>query len=336
MARRGGDRPTLKTIAELTGLSLSTVSLSLRDGSTLKQSTRDRVAAAAREVGYVPNRAGVRLRTGQTNVLALLLSSEDNTVDYTRRLIEGIGAHINGTRYHLSVIPETDLDDPLASVRYVMENQTADGVMLTHTSARDPRIQLLTDADFPFVSHGRSEFYTPHAYHDFHSERFVDMAIERMLEKGRSKFLLAAVDNSTTNYANILGQFNRTTAEAGVMADRIKASQQLGSAQGARAIALELGDRPDSFDAIICSNELTALSIISGLAEKGLQLGRDYDLICKQLSEILPTVHPHMDTVAEDLLSSGRELAKLLIDRINGTEISALQSLHEPIPMWRS
>jgi len=86
-------RPTLKTIAELTGLSLSTVSLSLRDGSNLKKSTRDRVAKAAAQIGYVPNRAGVRLRTGKTNVLALVLANDEKTLDYTRRLLQGIGVH---------------------------------------------------------------------------------------------------------------------------------------------------------------------------------------------------------------------------------------------------
>ncbi|UXN74906.1 LacI family DNA-binding transcriptional regulator [Devosia sp. A8/3-2] len=51
-------RVTLKTLAELTGLSLSTVSLSLRGGTTLKQETRQRVMDAAQSLGYVPDRAG--------------------------------------------------------------------------------------------------------------------------------------------------------------------------------------------------------------------------------------------------------------------------------------
>ena len=59
----GSQRVTLRTIAEMTGLSLSTVSLSLRGGTTLKQETRDKVAEAAKALGYVPDRAGVRLRT---------------------------------------------------------------------------------------------------------------------------------------------------------------------------------------------------------------------------------------------------------------------------------
>ena len=43
-ALRPNKRATLRTIAELTGLSQSTVSLSLRGGTSLKEETRRRIA----------------------------------------------------------------------------------------------------------------------------------------------------------------------------------------------------------------------------------------------------------------------------------------------------
>ena len=94
-----GQRVTLRTIAEVTGLSLSTVSLSLRGGTTLKQETRDKVAEAAKALGYIPDRAGVRLRTGKTNVIALVLDGAEDSIDFARQMIQGIGHAIKGTRY---------------------------------------------------------------------------------------------------------------------------------------------------------------------------------------------------------------------------------------------
>ena len=330
--------PTLKTIAEMTGLSLSTVSLSLRDGSNLKQSTRDKVAEAAREIGYVPNRAGVRLRTGRTNVIALVLSTDQKTLDFTQQLIQGIGSHIQGTHLHLTVVPEFDPADPVDAVRYILENRAADGVILTYTSARDPRVQLLMDANFPMVSHGRTEFYTPHPYHDFHAERFIELAVDRLASKGRRKVLLAAVDNGTTNYSNTVEGFNRSIAENRLGGDVLKNVEVLNTTEEARAFGRTLGQQPagERFDSIICNNELVALAIISGLEEMGIRLGADYDLICKQTTKILPILYPTIDTVSEDLFAAGAELAKLLIARIEGTEVETLQTLHEPIPRWRS
>jgi len=336
MPDRNSQRPTLKTIAELTGLSQSTVSLSLRDGRKLKKSTIDKVAKAAAQVGYVPNRAGVRLRTGRTSVLALVLSADENSLDFTRSLIHGIGSELRETRFHLNVIPEFDPDDPVTAIRYIIENHAADGVILTHTSARDPRVQLLMDADFPFVSHGRTEFYSPHAYHDFPAEQFVELSVERLVSRSRKNLLMVAVDNGTTYHAIAINCFHRSMANANSRGDVLSDSHVLSTTQRVRKLAHQLAISDNRYDGIICNSELTAMALIGGLQDKGLELGKDFDLVCRQTSEILPLLYPQLDTVAEDLRKTGRELARLLLASIDGDPVEKLQSMHAPILHWRA
>jgi len=334
MSDQNDNPPTLKTIAELTGLSQSTVSLSLRDGSNLKQSTRDKVAQAAKQIGYVPNRAGVRLRTGRTNVLALVLSTDVKNLDFTRILIKGIGAQIQGSKFHLNVIPEYEHSDPVEAVQYILNNRSADGVILTHTSARDPRVQMLMDASMPFVSHGRTEFYSQHAYLDFDAEKFVELAVNRLIFKGCKHLLLAAVDNDTTNFANTVNGFNRSIAKAGIIGEVAKKSNLLTNTEDTRVFGRQQGLQMDGVDGIICNNELTALAMMGGLQEAGQKMGVNYELVCKQTTEILPLLYPQLDTVAEDLYSTGKELAELLVQSIDGAPVSTLQILQKPIPNW--
>jgi len=329
-------RPTLKTIAEITGLSPSTVSLSLRDGNRLKKSTNEKVAKAAKQLGYVPNRAGVRLRTGRTNVLALVLSSDESSLDFTRSLIHGIGDELRATPFHLNVIPEFNPTDPVAAVRYIMENQAADGVILTHTSARDPRVQLLLDEDFPFVSHGRTEFYSQHPYHDFPGEKLIELSVDLLIKKGRKNLLLVAIDNGTTYYSIAINSFNRAIANANSSGDVMNNADVLNTTHAVREYAHTLADSPMHYDGIICNSELTALALIGGLQDKDLKLGEEFDLICRETSEILPLLYPSIDTVAEDLRYTGSELARLLLARIEGDTIENLQTLHEPVVHWRS
>lgn len=328
--------PTLKTVAELTGLSQSTVSLCLRGGSSVKASTREKVERVAREVGYVPNRAGVRLRTGKTNVLALVLAADKNYVDFTRQLIQGIGAEIEGSPFHLNVIPEFNRSEPTAVVRYILETRSADGVILTHTSARDPRVQLLMDAGLPFVCHGRTEFYAPHPFADFDAAGFVDVAVKRLAERGRKRLLLAAPDNGTTHYATLLNSFRRAVADCGLIGETAADPSAMNSASEARKYAETLTDLEPGYDGIITNIELIALALAGGLRDAGLKLGQDYDLICKQNTELVPALFPRMEAVREDLLTTGRELAALLIRRLAGEPAEALQSLQAPDPTWRA
>ncbi|MHA6689633.1 LacI family transcriptional regulator [Devosia sp. A449] len=332
--RAAGQRVTLRTIAEVTGLSLSTVSLSLRGGTTLKQETRDKVAEAAKALGYIPDRAGVRLRTGKTNVIALVLDGAEDSIDFARQMIQGIGHAIKGTRYHLTVIPEFERHHSAETIRYILDNRTADGVVITHTGPRDKRVQMMIDADFPFVSHGRTEFYTPHPYHDFHSEVFAAMAVERLASKGCQRAMLVIGDDSTTNYHNIVTAFHRATARAGLEARVLEGTQGLPPAE-IRKLGLDLAGQPDRPDGIICDSEMRTIALVGGLQEGGLVLGRDVQLIYKQTSGILPTLFPSMDSIREDVFAAGGELTHLLLRRIEGSDSASLQSLSEPQPHWR-
>lgn len=331
-----GKRATLKTISELTGLSLSTVSLSLRGGTSLKEETRQKVAEAAALVGYVPDRAGVRLRTGKTNVIALVLDGSDEAIDFARHMIRGIGDAIGGTRYHLTVMPEFDRSRSVETVRYILENRTADGVIITHTGARDRRVQLMMDHDFPFVSHGRTEFFTPHAFHDFHSEAFTELAVERLVAVGARDILISVGDGTTNNYHNIVRTFERAIARLGVSGRVVVQDGIRPASAEMRQFGRDLADRPDRPDGLICDSETRAISILCGLEDGGVLLGRDIHFICKQTSDILSTVFPNVDTIEEDVYAAGLELTRLLLRRIEGEPAEGLQTLSEPVAHWRS
>ena len=77
-------KPTLKTIAEISGLAVPTVSRALNDAPDIGTGTKKLVRKIADEIGYIPNRAGVRLRTGRTNVISLIMSTDHN--NHTGRL----------------------------------------------------------------------------------------------------------------------------------------------------------------------------------------------------------------------------------------------------------
>lgn len=332
--RAGNPRVTLRTIAEVTGLSLSTVSLSLRGGTTLKQETRDKVAEAAKSLGYIPDRAGVRLRTGKTNVIALVLDGAEDSIDFARQMIQGIGHAIKGTRYHLTVIPEFERHNSAETIRYILDNRTADGVIITHTEPRDRRVQMMIDADFPFVSHGRTEFYTPHPYHDFHSEVFATIAVERLATKGCRNVMLVIGDDSTTNYHNIVTAFHKATARAGIDARILEGSQALTPAE-MRKLGLDLAGERQRPDGIISDSEMRTIALVGGLQEGGLELGSQVQLIYKQTSGILPTLFPALDSIREDVFAAGGELTRLLLKRIDGAPVEQLQTLAEPVPHWR-
>ena len=189
-APAGAARPTLKTIAYMTGLGVTTVSRALNDAPDIGQATKERVRLVAKQIGYRPNRAGVRLRTGKTNVISLILSVETEVLGLTSHLVYGISEWLAGSPYHLIVTPYNLRSDPLDPVRYIVETGSADGIIFSRIEPQDARVRYLHERGFPFATHGRTEMGIEHPFFDFDNARYGELAVERLAARGRRRLAL--------------------------------------------------------------------------------------------------------------------------------------------------
>lgn len=90
MNRSGGKRPLQKDVAELAGVSRTTVSFVLNgvENIAIPDDTRERVQRAAAELGFRPNAMARSLRGGRSNVLGLL-TSDIVTTPYSVEIVKG-------------------------------------------------------------------------------------------------------------------------------------------------------------------------------------------------------------------------------------------------------
>jgi LacI family transcriptional regulator len=323
-------RPTLKTISEITGLAVTTVSRALKDGPELSSETRARVQAVASELGYRPDRAGVRLRTGRTFVIGLILDQNVAAAEFERRIIMGVSRVLYETSYHLVVMPQAYGADPMEPVSYFVETRAADGLIFTHTRPHDRRVRYLLDRDFPFITHGRTDFAEPHPFYDFDNERFTAEAVRRLRERGRKRIALIEPPRHLACHRHAMEGFTKAVAAFGIdsiVADRVHLDE---APANFRAAARQLATGPNPPDGIVCANETGCIALMAGLRDGGLVIGRDIDVVAKGTSELLDHSYPAIDSFFEDLTFAGEELARLLLRRIAGAPIAQLQSLGEP------
>lgn len=323
-------RPTLKTISEITGLGVTTVSRALKDGPELSAETRARVQSVASDLGYRPNRAGVRLRTGRTFVIGLILDQGVTIAEFERRIILGVSSVLVDTNYHLVVMPLLHGDDLMEPVRYFVETAAADGLIFTHTQPRDERVRYLFDRQFPFVSHGRTELGLEHAFYDFDNERFVAEAVERLVARGRRRLALVAPQDNLTCAHHMFAGFNRATGRAGVEAVVVEGVHLDSDPIAFRMAARDMASQPNPPDAFICANETRSIALMAGLRDAGFVVGTDVDVIAKDTSDLLDHVTPAIDSFYEDMIFAGKEVARLLLRRIAGAPVNELQSIAAP------
>lgn len=325
-----GGRPTLKTLAFMTGLGVTTVSRALKDAPEIGAETRRRVQMVANQIGYRPNRAGVRLRTGKTNVISLVLNTEEQVGGFVSDMIYGISEVLAPTPYHLIVTPYSRNHDPLEPVRYIVETGSADGIIISRTEPDDKRVRYMAERGFPFVTHGRTAMGIEHPYHDFDNHRFAVEAVRRLAELGRRRIALLAPPPTLTYYHHMRSGFTEALSECGlreVPFPGATVDHSISHVREQTAALMRSRARPDG---IVSGGGASTFALAAGAEDAGCRLGADLDIVSKQTSRLLHLFRPALHVVDEDIRLAGSELARAVLGRIGGAPLSALQSLSRP------
>lgn len=323
-------RVTLRTIAAETGLAVTTVSRALSGDVRIAAATRGLVAQTADRLGYVPDRAAQRLRTGRTKVIQLLLNLDHEFLSFTHEMLGGLSESLAGTGYSVTLFPDLLDRDRLTSIRQIVEGRLGDGVIFNRTELFDPRVRYLTEKGFPFVCHGRTEFSAPHPWVDFDNEAFARIAAERLLSRGRGRLLIVLPPDKYSFAQHLRWGAVAATRAAGAVCE-IPDAITLDTPQD-QALAWLRGRlmAPDRPDGIICVGEVAALMALAAVEDAGLRVGTDIDLVAKRAGGVFDLLRPRIDTVVEDLRDTGRALGRVLLGAMAGADPAGLNVLQVP------
>ena len=329
-AKRGSEKPTLKTISQLSGLAVPTVSRALNDAPDIGAETKKLIRKIADEIGYVPNRAGVRLRTGRTNVISLVMSTELDLMSHTARLISSVAGGLRNTPYHLVVTPFFPDQDPMTPVKYIVETGSADAIIMNQIKPDDPRVNYLIERGFPFATHGRTEDAARHPYYDYDNEAFGRLAAGQLIARGRKHLLLVAPPSMHAYSRHMVAGVSKTAEQHGVklsIAETVTSDSRTNDV----IVYLEkmLAENAD-IDAIITASSSSALAAVSAIEHHGATVGNEIDIFAKEAIPFLKLFRADILTIAEKVGTAGEFLAKAAIQAIREPDKPPMQGLEVP------
>jgi LacI family transcriptional regulator len=315
-------------VAELTGLAVTTVSRALADAPQIALETRLRVRRVAEEIGYFPDRAAQRLRTGRTNVISLVLDPHEEILGYATSMINGLTEALRGTTYHLVITPHFSDTPPQDPVRHIMRNKMADGIIFTRTEPSDERVKLLLERDFPFICHGRTELATPHPFVDFDNYAFAYTAARKLIAGGSRKLCIILPPERFTFAQHMRHGFMTAVRQEGIAFETPQEVTLDSKSEDIRRVIYQRLSQPDRPDGFICGGEVSALAVMAAAHDRGLDLCHDIRLVAKQTSGLFDQIRPQTETIYEDLAEAGALMGRLLLRRIaERPPVSELQVL---------
>jgi DNA-binding LacI/PurR family transcriptional regulator len=328
-------RPTIKTLSEMTGYSIATISKALRNSPVVTDATRQAIMQAAAQVGYQVSLRGRSLRTGKSYQIAVLMplsiakSHEWNGVEHAE-ILAGIAEGLEGSPYRLAVHLVRDTEDSIGVVRSIVEGHQADGLIFSGILSDDPRVGFLTDRGFPFVTLGRSHTAGPHAFVDIDSDWAAHAATQRLINGGHRRIVLVNPEPGLAYSRDRITGYTRALTEAGLTADpALIADGDLTTRHG-KAAALALRVLRDPATGFVCVNESTALGVLSGLHETGADIGRDASVIAYDDINASAYFWPPLTTLLYPLETLSRVLAQFMLRLLEGDDPASLSHFVRP------
>jgi LacI family transcriptional regulator len=322
-----GPRLTIRDVARISKVSVGTVSKALNNSGSLRQETRDRVIAVAKELGFRPNDLAQSLHRGKTFTVGLI--SNDSFGRFTMPIMEGLEERLSDNR--VAVFMANATDDSRREAQHVEQlvGKRVDGIVVTARRA-DRRDKLVVPASDIPVLYVFSRVDDPDALCLLpDDEGGAVLATEHLVRLGRRRIAHITGPERFEAVRLRADGFSKTLASAGVPeVDGFYLPGIWSEGWGREAVAQFFRGKQAPPDAIFCGNDQIARGAADALRERGVQVPEAVSIVgFDNWGVIAEATRPPLTSVDLNLRDLGREAGARLLEMIAGKRLHGVRRL---------
>lgn len=315
---------TLKDVALRAGTSPAAVSATLNGtlgkSTRVSAETRERILAAAAELGYVSNAIAKSLATGRTGVLGLMMPYSSSFVEhdpFITNVTNGILAEAVRQRYNVMLYTATSEEE--GDCAATMVDSRVDGVILVIPPEESPVLVNCRRRNIPVVSVLRvpqsADEWVVNS-NDYEGGR---LATQHLIDFGHRKIAhISGNPHVTTTPERTRGYLDALRAADIEPDPRWLVHGGFSRDGGAEATRALLGLRTARPTAVFCANDLCAHGAIQAAQAAGLRVPEDLAVVGYDDTWYSTMTQPPLTTVNMAIETMGARAARLLIAQVEG------------------
>ena len=329
-------RVTLKTLAAKTGYSITTVSRALAGYDDVAPGTREKIIAAAEELGYYPNLTARQLQKQRTDTVGIILPTFGPRFDdpYFSKILAGIGDELARSGFDLLISTCPPGPGELAAYRRMDGGRRVDGLIVVRTRRQDERISYLTRTSLPFVVFGRTDLDLDFPFIDEDGQAGLTMLVQHLVSLGHRRIGYISAPSDLMFAKFRLEGYRQALSEAGLAYEESLVTYGDLTQRGGRKVARHLLDVRPMPTAIIAANDLMALGTMAVAQEQGLRVGQD--LSVAGFDDIPFAEISSLTTLHQPIYDIGQQLSQMLVSLIQGKPLAERHILLKPELVVRS
>jgi DNA-binding LacI/PurR family transcriptional regulator len=302
-------RPTIDDVAARAGVSSAAVSFAMNGRPGVAEETRQRILAAAQQLGWHPSAQARGLAQARARAIGLLLARplEQLEIDpFFVRFLAGVERTLARTDHALllRVSGEADLDayDRLAASGRV------DGFLLCDVELDDPRFERI---GLPAVVAGHPVSPCPFPWLETEHARGIAAAVEHLIELGHRRIAFCGSSERFEHVQARLRVWRGTLEAAGLEPGPVAFGDP----------APLLGDAT----AIVHASDLLAAAGLAAARERGIDVPGELSITGFDDSPLAALASPALSSVRVDYAKFGEAAAAALLAVIEGEDPPAFR-----------
>jgi DNA-binding LacI/PurR family transcriptional regulator len=317
MAKR---RPTLVEVAAEAGVALGTASRAMSGHPAVRDETRRRVQAAARKLGYEPNRLARSLRSGNPHFVGVVVPDIAN--DFYAGALKAMQDVLESEGYQVLVMnSERRAAREREAIKSLLSQEVAGLLIATAGGVADeppvPTVyfdSLLPGAGFAHVARANQDG--------------IEVLLDHLVGvHGYERIAYIGAPPDVTSAAERLDAFTAGMAarRLPIDPDLIAEGDEAWTPQSGREAMARLLDAAANPEAVLCASDTFSLGAIQATRDRGLRVPRDIALVSFDDPLYGEFIEPRLTALARQERVLGKVAASQLLNALrNGAKRPAL------------
>jgi DNA-binding LacI/PurR family transcriptional regulator len=318
---------TLRSVAELVGLTASTVSAVLNSSSasrSVPEHTKKRIRAAARALDYRPNFFARSLRAKRSYMIGVIVEEIGDA--YSALVISGIERYLREQNVFFLTVAHRHDKKLLESYSAVLRERGVEGFITVDTIlAEEPPLPTVAVAGHRKIK-GVTNIVLDH-------RRAASLALTHLANLGHEKIAFMKGSELSADSDDRWNAICEIAAKLGIRMRQELVLQLIGvdpTPNLGYPFAKQLLARKQPFTALFAYNDISAIGSICAFQEAGLQVPDDISVVGFDDIQSAAYITPPLTTVRQPLLKVGEIAARSLLDRIEARTKYVSEIVIEP------
>lgn len=306
---------TIRDIAEVLGISVSTVSRALKDHPDINAETKANVRRVATELNYRPNALALSLRQRKSHIIGLVVPELSH--NYFAAIVAGMDDTASQRGYITMLTQSYESPEREQKALDKLVDTCVDGILISPTKLTTDPTQLveLLDEGLPLVLFDRAlpGLETTRVTTD--DVAGTKAATLLMAGKGARRIALLCGAASLSVSRHRREGYEAALTEAGLQADETLVMEA--------DTPERLAQQRDDFlammrraDALLCINDLTAAAALRMLADDGRDVPSDVQIVGFGNDPFAAMISPSLTTVEQNGYEVGKVAMSALLDQV--------------------